>query len=228
MRKKELFYVGIFLGFTVIMFFIIFGFLVNSNFKPLEIDVIVRDFAYDIRGEKFGFMYWCNRILTELGFLYVMVLIFIILAVVSKLGLPSFIFGCGAIFTYFFNLLIKLMCNRERPYINLRWMHEISSSVPSGHASTAMFAYVILMYLAYRFVKNNKIKITAYILCPLIILIVGFTRIVIGVHYFTDILSGYMIGGFCACIWILICNLCVKKNFNFLNPILFKKKNIEK
>ena len=108
MRKKELFYVGIFLGFTVIMFFIIFGFLVSSNFKPLEIDVIVRDFAYDIRGEKFGFMYWCNRILTELGFLYVMVLIFIILAVVSKLGLPSFIFGCGAIFTYFFILRYRV------------------------------------------------------------------------------------------------------------------------
>ena len=42
--------------------------------EPLGIDASIRDFFYNIRGEKYGFIYWFFRIITEFGNLFLIIL----------------------------------------------------------------------------------------------------------------------------------------------------------
>lgn len=102
-------------------------------------------------------------------------------------------------------VIIKNIMQRERPTF-LQLVHESSFSFPSGHtmASTTfwgMFAYIIWINL-----PNRKgLRMTVAILAPIIILLVGISRIYLGVHYPSDVIAGYAIGG----AWLLTCILAL-------------------
>lgn len=55
-------------------------------------------------------------------------------------------------------------------------------------ASLAFYGYLI--YLIYKNVKNKKLKITLCILLSILILLIGISRIYLGVHYTSDVIAG--------------------------------------
>jgi undecaprenyl-diphosphatase len=79
-------------------------------------------------------------------------------------------------------------------------------SFPSGHAFHAMLIYGFMIYLAWKFIRNNALRRLIFILCPFLILLIGLSRIYLGVHWLTDILAGYC-AGFS---WLLINILVVR------------------
>lgn len=87
------------------------------------------------------------------------------------------------------NNILKLIFTRERP---IEKLIEISGySLPSGHACGAVAFYGTLIY--YIYVKNSDKKKYNYVFLVLILLI-GFTRIYLKVHYFSDVICGYLVG----------------------------------
>lgn len=98
--------------------------------------------------------------------------------------------------------LLKAGFERTRPPHEHGWVIEDGWSFPSGHSSGAVAVYGMLAYLVMRAVKplwRLPVLLTAISL----ILLAGYSRIVLQVHYFSDVLAGFAI----AASWLLVCVL---------------------
>ena len=100
-------------------------------------------------------------------------------------------------------VVLKNIIQRPRPSIFL-FIKETGYSFPSGHATNNMAFYGMLIYLAYKTIKNKKLKILTITLLSLWILIMGTTRIYFNVHYPSDVLAGYVLGIICILISLII------------------------
>jgi membrane protein DedA with SNARE-associated domain/membrane-associated phospholipid phosphatase len=109
--------------------------------------------------------------------------------------LPLFIVVAGSeTFTY----LGKLAFHRPRPEMAVYAEH--SFSFPSGHATIAFAFYGFAAYLLMRFVKSWKRKVNIFFATILLIIAIGFSRVYLGVHYISDVWSGYLVGA----MWLII------------------------
>ncbi len=97
-----------------------------------------------------------------------------------------------------FTYLGKLTFHRPRPAMAVYAEH--SFSFPSGHATIAVAFYGFVGYLFMRFVQNWNKKVNIFFTTILIILAIGFSRVYLGVHYISDVWSGYLVGA----IWLII------------------------
>ena len=90
------------------------------------------------------------------------------------------------------NQILKHIIRRPRPNI-LRLVKERGFSFPSGHSMVSIALYGILIYIVNKNIKNKPLKISLIVLLSLLILFVGLSRIYVGVHYPSDVLSGYIL-----------------------------------
>jgi len=88
-------------------------------------------------------------------------------------------------------LLGKILIHRPRPLAGV--FQEADFSFPSGHATIAAALYGYLAYILIKSLKN-KYKWSVIILAIALILLIGFSRIYLGVHYVSDVLGGYFVG----------------------------------
>lgn len=89
-------------------------------------------------------------------------------------------------------LLGKMSLMRERPSIAVYL--EPSASFPSGHAAIAVALYGLLGYLLGRRFKKTIYRALIGFLAAILILAIGFSRLYLGVHYFSDVIVGFMLG----------------------------------
>ena len=90
------------------------------------------------------------------------------------------------------NIALKNIIQRPRP-IGFRLIEESGYSFPSGHAMVSMAFYGLIIYFIYNSIKNKKLKIILILLLTVLILLIGISRIYLGVHYTSDILAGFII-----------------------------------
>lgn len=108
------------------------------------------------------------------------------------------ILGSGLI-----NTIMKLFFQRERPHL-FPWRVPYAglSSFPSGHSMTAMVCYATLAYLIARLVPSRFLRRFTIFVAGLIIVLIGLSRMYLGVHYPTDVAAGFIMGlawsAFCA------------------------------
>ncbi len=216
---------GALIGFLV---FIIMAVIVKTQSGIPSLDVAVRDFAYNVRGEKGGFLYWFFRIVTEFGFVYVIIFIFCVFAVFTRIDLRCAVLGFGSIINYLANEVVKQIYQRERPIESMRWMFEASTSFPSGHSMTSMYFYSLLAYFTYRSWRaSKKQKILVVCLAYLAVFLVGLSRIMLGVHYFTDVLGGFGLGFALSMISIIIFKVLNDKGYKFLSKYIIKEPKLK-
>jgi len=97
-----------------------------------------------------------------------------------------------------FTQLGKIAFHRPRPKVSLYIEH--SFSFPSGHATVAVAFYGFLTYMLLYRTKQWKRKVNIFFAGVLIILLIGFSRLYLGVHYVSDVWGGYLIGT----LWLII------------------------
>lgn len=114
--------------------------------------------------------------------------------------------GCTVI-----NQTIKHIVRRPRPNV-LRLVEESGYSFPSGHSMISVAFYGLVIYLVYKNVNNKYLKWTLITLLSLLILTIGFSRIYVGVHYFTDVVGGFFLALAYLIFYIYIYNKKVIKN----------------
>lgn len=98
------------------------------------------------------------------------------------------------------NPLLKAVFARSRPLHDHGLVEATGWSFPSGHASGALLVYGMLAYLVVRHTRVVLHLPVATVAIVLVIL-VGASRVILQVHYLSDVLAGYM----SAAAWIAIC-----------------------
>ncbi|RDV14656.1 PAP2 family protein [Pontibacter diazotrophicus] len=88
----------------------------------------------------------------------------------------------------------------ERPRPELAMLEQSGLSFPSGHAMIGGAFYGVLIYVVWRTVRNTLWRWLLTLLLTLLILLIGYSRIYLKVHYATDVLAGYAMG----ILWLLL------------------------
>ncbi len=129
----------------------------------------------------------------------------------SKKLQPSLVFINGTLLSYLLNELIKLIVLRPRPSL-LEAVHATGYSFPSGHAMISTVCYSLFTYYLLEIIKNKKVKKLFIIFTVILIMLIGFSRVILNVHYFTDVISGFMFGGLFIMIYLKVIKKITQKS----------------
>lgn len=96
---------------------------------------------------------------------------------------------------------LKSLINRDRPTIVPHLAEFSRMSFPSGHSMLSALVYLTLAVLLAQTIEQRRSK--TYLICAALFLafLVGLSRLVLGVHYPTDVVAGWTAGT----VWALLC-----------------------
>ncbi len=103
-----------------------------------------------------------------------------------------------ALITY----VLKNLFHRIRPDELGRLIDETGFSLPSGHSSSSLLLYGMFAYIITRSVASRVGRAAIIIEMSTLIALIGFSRMYLGVHYPTDVMFGFLIGGLL--LWLFI------------------------
>ena len=99
-------------------------------------------------------------------------------------------------------VILKNIFAIERPDIN-PLIEQGGFGYPSGHSMNAMVFFGMCIIMMLRYCKNKPLKIGFTVLAGTSILLVGLSRIYLGVHTVSDVTGGYLAGTVVICIAVL-------------------------
>lgn len=175
-----------------VVFFICF-FVLALN-KPIAVDIRIMNLIASIRtiedANLFLFMTYLGNveIIVSLGLIITCALWLL------RRYRHSFLVFAGIIAGYGVSEIMKLLVRRNRPDIFYALIKENGFSFPSGHATVSVVFYGIIAYLLYKIARYRWQKLII-ILCALsLVFCIGFSRMYLGVHWFSDVLAGWLLG----------------------------------
>jgi undecaprenyl-diphosphatase len=97
--------------------------------------------------------------------------------------------------------ILKGIFGRVRPDLVPQSVYELTRSFPSGHSTLAAVTYLTLGALLARVQHGHTLKLYVLSIAILVTLLIGVTRVYLGLHWPTDVLAGWCVGS----AWALAC-----------------------
>jgi undecaprenyl-diphosphatase len=121
--------------------------------------------------------------------------------------------------------LIKALFGRDRPPLIYRAVASANASFPSGHAMLSTITYLTLGALLAQVMPRRRQKVFVFATAVVLALIIGASRVYLGVHWLTDVLAGWSLGA----AWAMICWLAAWSVRRFLrrHPALAPEPPVE-
>lgn len=154
--------------------------------------------------------------LTALGgypLLTILVTIVVIYLLISRLYGPALFTVLSIVSGTAMSHLLKLVYDRPRPDLVEQLVAVHTPSFPSGHAAMSAVVYLTLASLIIRLVESNAVRVYVLVVAVLLTLSIGISRVYLGVHWPTDVLAGWALGGAWASLsWLVVAGLRVWRN----------------
>lgn len=116
--------------------------------------------------------------------------------------------------------VLKLFYQRPRPDLVPHGMDVFTASFPSGHAMMSAIAYLTLAILLARVDRNRRVKALVLTLGVSVTLLVGISRIYLGVHWPSDVVAGWCVGAAWASLcWFVALQLQRKGEVEMPDPV---------
>lgn len=207
MKRKPHVYEIITIGVLALLFSII-AWKVRLG-DVVEIDEYVKGMVKGLQTEEsLTFFSYFTKFGSEIGIVITVVISMLVFW--KKRYFAAFlIYPIAVISTHFINQLLKGMIERERPSLN-EAVDAVGYSFPSGHAMLAVVTYGFISYMGAIHMKNKVGKFCVTIVATIWILWIGLSRVILTVHYPTDIIAGFCAGGI-----ILIIAIYFNRLLNF-------------
>ena len=97
--------------------------------------------------------------------------------------------------------ILKDVFQRDRPPAVLHAVRAINASFPSGHAALSATVFLTLGALIAHFAQRRRVRVYALTAGVILSLLVGCSRVYLGVHWPTDVLAGWCVGAGWALLW---------------------------
>lgn len=128
--------------------------------------------------------------ISDLAYPVVLVVMLLVIEVFAPGRRPGLCAAVNLVLATLLNLLLKTLIQRPRPE-GYRLVAESGFSFPSGHSMVAMAFYGLLIWMVWRYEKDALVRRLGVIGFGLVIVLVGLSRIYLGVHYASDVLAGF-------------------------------------
>lgn len=146
---------------------------------------------------------WIGRIAHVYGYVPILLLLLIIPKTRMKVGLP--LAATLAVSQIIGPFILKNIFAIERPTIN-QLIYQSGYGYPSGHSLGAAVFFGMCSVFVARYSSKQSLRISFTIFAAISIIIVGLSRIYLGVHTAADVAGGYLAGCVIVCAYILIEN----------------------
>lgn len=206
---------GVFTSIFLAKFFLEISERINKS-HWLWADEAVAEMVYSWRTpELTEFM----KTVTNLGAGYILIILAIItlVLILEKHKKESVLFGLTFGMGVVANYLLKFFFQRPRPVLD-PLIEATNYSFPSGHAMNSTIFYGLLAFYIFHFTRKKLASLVMGIVCGLIIILIGFSRVYLGVHYPSDVIAGFVVGG-----WWLVTTLLMEKTLVLLG--MFEKQS---
>jgi undecaprenyl-diphosphatase len=118
------------------------------------------------------------------------------------------------------NQVMKFAFARPRPTVVPHLRDVVSTSFPSGHAMESAIIYLTLGAMMMRIAERRLTKIYCMTMAVSVTLLVGISRVYLGVHYPSDVIGGWIFGF----AWASICWL-VERRFERMTGVAEERKD---
>ena len=182
----------------IIIFILIFTgmcFAIKYKFSEpfIELDTIVREFIKNnMRNDSLTSIL---KVLTHFGDTAVAIVIGVLVILLASNNIKRIVLGLDLCSIGGYAYIIKKLMARPRPVEALIKIPD-SFSFPSGHTFFSFGFYSLILYFVLKSKLKKPFKIILTIIISLLIILVPFSRVYLGVHHFTDIIGGLVLGIF--------------------------------
>lgn len=154
------------------------------------------------------------KFFTFLGSSYMIIAVTISTIFLFKNKRKGIFISINLILVVLMNQLLKFVIQRDRPF-GEAIMIEKGFSFPSGHSMVSTAFYGFLIYLIYRYCRNNKIKYSFIFGLSCLIFLIGISRVYLGVHYMSDVVAGFFLSIAYLILYIRIVNRYIEEGESY-------------
>ncbi len=178
-----------------LVLFVMLGYLVK--FFPASLKGVDRQVQLIVRHHMSDALTSFYKVVTNFGgtvYIPILVIAVLVFLLLKKWYAEAIFITIDVALMPILVFIFKHVYGRTRPTLP-HLVVENGLSFPSGHASASLMFYTYLMVLICQRLNNQQMKWLVRVLFSMFIVVIGISRIYLGVHYPTDILGGWLMSG---------------------------------
>ena len=182
---------------------------ISYDTQPLPVDKEIQNVFFGLRNEVLNFFV---KGITHLGDSTTIIALCAVLLILPSrkiFGLPVSLGALAGLAVY---KPMKEIFLRARPDVSLHLVEQGGYSFPSGHSVTSVIVYGLLFYLLRKYCKKPHLRRIFSGICLFLAVAIGISRIYVGVHWPSDVFTGWCIGGILLLLEITILERIGEKN----------------